>query len=191
MNFELLARSTSEKNVQAAFIKTNSYGKILLLQNPIHPKSAKTLSIKIELDTSPPFGSAYETRYLDFPFAFPVTLQDSASLFAGKIHALLCRPYVKGRDWYDFIWYVARKTPVNLPFVSSSIFQHGPWKGLDINFDLTWLLKELHKKVASIDWEMAKSDVERFLPASKLPSLQVWSQAFFDSRIEKVASGFI
>ena len=190
LNFELIDRSSIEKNIQTAFIKTDSYGKILLLKNPIYPKATKKISIKVELDCHPPFGSTYETRYLDFPFAFPVTLQDPQSLFAGKMHAILCRPYTKGRDWYDFIWYVARKTPINLPFLSAALFQHGPWKGLAINIDFKWLVGELQKKVVIINWEVVKADVERFLPVSELPSLAVWSQAFFDSRIEKMA-GYI
>jgi hypothetical protein len=71
------------------------------------------LQIKLEIDTNPPAGSEYELRYLGFPLPYSVKTQDLPSLFASKSHALLCRKYVKGRDWYDFVWYVSRKVSNN------------------------------------------------------------------------------
>ncbi len=63
-------------------------------------------------------AASYDMPVLDYPFPAAVRIFDLASLFAGKLHALMCRNYLKGRDWYDFIWYTARRTPVNRLLVS-------------------------------------------------------------------------
>jgi len=83
---------------------------------------------------------------MDFPYLSPVTVQDLASLFAGKIHALLCRNYVKGRDWYDFIWYTARKTPVNYRYFEKALHQSGPWKSAEVHVDRVWLREALYQE---------------------------------------------
>jgi len=184
--FELVDRSKTEKNIQTAFLKTDSYGKILVLKNPLHKKSAKKIVIKIEVDSHPPLGSGYEVRFLDFPFLCPVTLQDSASLFSGKIHALLCRGYMKGRDWYDFLWYVSKKIPYNEMFLSAALFQYGPWK--DLSFEMTpdWVKKELRRKIGEIDWQEARADASRFLSVRDQASLTSWTADFFFYWVEKM-----
>lgn len=89
----------------------------------------KKQKIKLEIDVDPPANSHFEYSYLDFPLDFEVCHQDLSSNFALKIHALLCRPFLKGRDWYDFNWYVKQNTSPNLPHLQSALFQWGPWKG--------------------------------------------------------------
>jgi hypothetical protein len=89
----------------------------------------KKLNIKLEIDTNPPKGSVVETRFLDFPLDSAIAVQDLQSNFAGKCHALLCREYIIGRDWFDFTWYVNRKIKPNLLFLTNAIAQQGPWAG--------------------------------------------------------------
>ncbi len=67
----------------------------------------RTMKIKLEIDTNPPPGSGEDSSFLDFPADYEVRHQYPPSNFALKIHALLCRGYLKGRDWYDFSWYVS------------------------------------------------------------------------------------
>lgn len=139
-----------------------------------------------EVDTNPPEGGGFETKYLDFPFPFPVAVQDGASLFAGKSHALLCREYVKGRDWFDFVWYVGRKTPLNYGFLSAAIDQQGPWRGKGAVVTKEWYLREMEKKVANIDWDDARRDVISFLKAADLPIVQMWGRDYFMDRLQKM-----
>src|SRR3990167_5840855 len=108
---EVTNKKKLDKAIKTAFLKADSEGGILILKD-IRTNRPK-LQIKLEIDTNPPGGSEYELKYLDFPLPYSVQTQDLPSLFASKSHALLCRDYTKGRDWYDFIWYVSRKTPVN------------------------------------------------------------------------------
>lgn len=97
-----------------------------------------TRRIKFKVDTNPPPGSGIEIKYVDFPFVSSVTVQDKPSLFAGKIHALLCREYIKGRDWYDFLWYTSQGVEINYQFLASALRQQGPWQGQSIQVDLDW-----------------------------------------------------
>jgi predicted nucleotidyltransferase component of viral defense system len=129
--FEIQDRSSTDSNVKAVFLKDNSLGKILLLkhQNPGTPKS---IQIKLEVDINPPLGGKIEQRYIEFPVTVPVVIHDLPSLFAGKSHALLCRNWEKGRDWYDFIWYVGKKVVPNFALLSNAIRQMGPWKDKEI-----------------------------------------------------------
>lgn len=87
------------------------------------------IKVKQEIDVEPPAESAFEYTYLDFPADYEVCHQDLSSNFALKIHALLCRKFVKGRDWYDFNWYVKQSVTPNLPHLKNALVQYGPWEG--------------------------------------------------------------
>jgi hypothetical protein len=114
-----------------------------------------------------------------------VCVFDLPSLFAGKMHALLCREYLKGRDWYDFIWYTARKTPINYALLSAALTQMGPWKGGAVRADRAWCLQQLRSKIEATDWKQAREDVHRFVKRNEQPSLAVWSREFFLAQCEK------
>jgi len=128
-NIEIVSQSKADAAVRKAFIKDDSVGKLLQLDNIVRTGPMRKIRIKFEVDTNPPAGSGYELKYLDFPFVSSVLLQDLPSLFAGKIHAMLCREYVKGRDWYDFIWFTSRGVGINDKFLASALKQQGPWRG--------------------------------------------------------------
>src|SRR3546814_13455615 len=102
-----------------------------------------TIRIKLEIDVNPPAGSGEDATYLDFPADYEVRHQDLPSNFALKIHALLCRGFLKGRDWYDFSWYVAKGTAPNLPLLRAALIQAGPWAGDEsIAVNMPWLKDE-------------------------------------------------
>lgn len=182
----LMDRSKADATVQKAFLKEDSLGGELILRHFPRDRKPKKIQIKLEVDTNPPSGSEQETRYLDFPFPFAVTVQNSPSLFAGKSHALLCREYTKGRDWYDFIWYVSRQTKINFEFLSAACRQQGPWKGKPLSTTKEWVLEEMEKKIRSIPWEEAKKDVARFLKPKQQQTLSLWGLDFFLERLKKL-----
>ncbi|MCB0308229.1 MAG: nucleotidyl transferase AbiEii/AbiGii toxin family protein [Bdellovibrionales bacterium] len=173
-------------NVRSRFLKEDSIGSLVTFehQKDIHG----AISIKVEVDINPPAGALFETKYVDFPIDFPVKAFDRPSLFAGKSHALLCRKYVKGRDWFDLGWYIAQKTKINFDLLSAAIDQLGPWQGSGHRVDVDWYVKEMKIRINSIDWEKAKKDVERFLKLTDLKSLDLWSKDFFIEKINKLAA---
>jgi predicted nucleotidyltransferase component of viral defense system len=183
---EVINRNKLDKVVKTAFLKAESLGGILVIKD-LRTNRPK-LQIKLEIDTNPPQGSSYELKYLDFPLPYGVKTQDLPSLFAGKIHALLCRSYTKGRDWYDFVWYVSRKTPVNFSLLKHAILQKSPWE--DVHVDAQWLFTKLEEKIKHTDWNEAKKDVARFLKPRELLTLDLWSNEFFLSRLDKLKQGY-
>lgn len=129
-------------------------------------------------------------RYLDPLLAGPTEfgLQDLPSNFALKIHALLCRPYIKGRDWYDFNWYIKQKVSPNLPHLEAALNQFEPWMTQNPVVSTRWIVDRLDEKIATIDWKVAAADVERFLGAADRESLKIWSVRFFSARASQLLS---
>jgi predicted nucleotidyltransferase component of viral defense system len=184
---ELQDRSRADEVVKKAFIKDDSWGRLLQVKYT-NSSGAKTrkIKVKIEVDTNPPEGSGLEEKILDFPFPFTVLTQDLPSLFAGKSHALLCRKYIKGRDWYDFLYYVRKKTIPNYLFLQNALQQMGPWQGENISIDGNWYKTQMSKRIQEIDWPAARRDVQRFLKEHEKPPLELWSENFFMSQLEKL-----
>jgi predicted nucleotidyltransferase component of viral defense system len=165
--------------VQKAFLKTDSIGKILELDLPFERHQARKIRIKLEIDINPPTGSTFTTSYITFPVTAPMTTQSLESGFALKLHALLCRSYVKGRDWYDFVWYVARKTAPDPDLLGQALRQQGPWAGQPIAVTGHWVRENMVATIRRIDWSAARDDVQRFLPLREQEGLRAWSADFF------------
>ncbi|MBI1869698.1 MAG: nucleotidyl transferase AbiEii/AbiGii toxin family protein [Chlamydiae bacterium] len=182
---EIQDRQKVSDTVKKVFLKDDSVGKLLIFKHSRWTRASRKIRVKLEIDTNPPEGSQFEVKFLDFPFPFPVTVHDLPTLFAGKSHALLCREYVKGRDWYDFVWYTSRKTPINFKFLASAIFQQGPCQNQNLNIDQVWYCREMENKIRSMDWERVKEDVKRFLKKGSEGMLEFWNEAFFLERLNK------
>ena len=113
------------------------------------------------------------------PIPFVVKTYDEPSLFAGKLHAVLCRAWknrVKGRDFYDFIWYLSRKTKPNLQHLQKRLEQSGKWNTSE-SLTLPVLKDMLCERFKEIDFEAAKKDVMPFVKDSR--KLDLWSADFF------------
>jgi predicted nucleotidyltransferase component of viral defense system len=186
---EIDDRSKAGAAVRQAFVKDDSVGKLLSFRYRPRTGPMRKLRIKLEVDTNPPSGAAYEMPILDFPFPAAVRVFDPPSLFAGKLHALLCRSYLKGRDWYDFVWYTARRTSINHELLSAALDQQGPFKGRAPKTDDAWCVKQLRATIEEIDWGQARRDVQRFVRPSELPSLELWTREFFKERSARLAEG--
>lgn len=185
---EIEDRSKGEQAVRKAFLKDDSMGKILRLAYRPSTGPLRKLRIKLEVDTRPPHGATYKMPVLDYPFPSAVRIFDLPSLFAGKMHALLCRSYIKGRDWYDFIWYSAHRVAINHALLSSALNQQGPWAGSGIKTDDAWCRTKLSEVIQLLDVKQAREDVRRFLRPIELPSLEMWSQAFFLQQCRKLGA---
>lgn len=185
---EIDDRSRIDQTVRKAFLKDQSLGSLLTLDYRPRTGPMRKLRIKLEVDTSPPEGATYAMPVLDYPFPSAVRIFELPSLFAGKMHALLCRDYLKGRDWYDFVWYTARRTPINHGLLSSAIDQQGQWAGSGVATDNAWCVAELTAAIREVDWGRAREDVQRFLKPIELPSLELWTAEFFIAQCKKLSA---
>ncbi|MFC1706806.1 nucleotidyl transferase AbiEii/AbiGii toxin family protein [Planctomycetota bacterium] len=190
IHFEVTDRSSQETAVRKAFLKTDSIGTTLDVDLPFNRHVRKKLRIKLEVDTRPPAGSTFETRYLTFPATAAITTQTLASGFATKLHALLCRSYTKGRDWYDFIWYVGKRVIPSLPLFECAIAQQGPWAGTNQTVTEAWLVAAVRSRISTTDWETAARDVRRFLPAEEQNGLALWGKELFLQQVDQLEACF-
>lgn len=184
---EISDRSKPGEAVRKAFLKDTSVAGLLTLGYRPRDGRMKKLRIKVEVDTNPPSGASYEMPFMDFPFPAAVRIFDLPSLFAGKLHALLCRTYVKGRDWYDFIWYTAARTPINHELLSAALDQQGPWKGQSPRTDNAWCMKELGGIIDELDVDEIRRDMQRFVKPRELPSLELWSRELFRKQCSRLS----
>lgn len=176
-------KKTNESKIESAFIKANTYQELLRIGVPdfsykgLHARA--NLKIKFEVDTDPPQKFQTETKTLMQPIPVGIRLYRPSDLFAGKMHAALCRLWqkrIKGRDWYDFSWYVRRKTPLNLEHLQERMWQSGC---LAKNKELTQSVftKMLKEKINDLDIDNALRDIQPFIRDQS--SLASWSKNFF------------
>ena len=181
---------SAESAVQSAFLKANTLNQLLVIETSeellktIH--RGQILKIKLEIDTDPPPEFETHTRYLLQPIPFAVRTYTLPDLFAGKMHAILCRRWkkrVKGRDWYDLVWYAANHPQLHLVHLEKRMRQSGHWKGRQ---QLTpELFKQLlHQTVDKLVVDQARKEVEAFIRDQK--SLAIWSQAFFQDIADRI-----
>jgi predicted nucleotidyltransferase component of viral defense system len=187
IRFEVQDKSHVEAAVKKAFLKTDSVGQILILDLPYSRRDSKKIRIKLEVDTNPPEGSHFETHYIAFPVTAAVTTQSLSSGFASKSHALLCRGYTKGRDWYDFLWYVSRKIVPDFILLGNALYQLGPWKGRRVKVTAEWYVGAMNARIREVDWAEAKMDVARFVHAREQESIALWSQDLFLYHLDRLA----
>ena len=184
---EAIPKGRMQQRIKKAVIKDNSITNQLSLSF-YQGREGQKINIKLEIDVEPPGSSGYAYAYLDFPTDYEVCHQDLSSNFALKIHALLCRGFLKGRDWYDFNWYLKQKVSPNLPHLKNALVQYGPWQGQDdLAVDISWLKNVMQEKIDSIDWKEAADDVERFLKPGAVESLKLWSARFFSAKLHLLA----
>lgn len=150
-------------------------------------KQLKKVIIKLEIDTNPPKGAIITNANLDFPILHQVKVGTLETLFAGKINALLTRPFMKGRDWYDFLWYVRNDTNINYEFLKNALLQMGTYQSKYLKVvDRDFVANELSKKIKSLDWDDVRKDVERFLKPYEQDSLKIWGEDLFLDRVKKI-----
>lgn len=156
-NFEIeIMRRDKEKNVLSEFIRFKS----LLLDLGLSQHKNEKLLIKLEIDSNPPLGYQTEIALINKDFLFKVQTYDLSSLFAGKLHAFLFRKYAKGRDYYDLLWFLAKKVPVNYNLLSSAAKQT---QGEAFHVDAGILKNLLKAKIEGTNFTHISHDATVFL----------------------------
>jgi predicted nucleotidyltransferase component of viral defense system len=182
-----------ESAVQSAFLKADSLKQLLVIETAEEilrevPRG-QVLKIQLEVDTDPPPGFATDTKYLLRPIPFAVRVYALPDLFAGKMHAVLCRRWkkrVKGRDWYDLVWYAAHHPRVHLSHLEQRMRQSGHWKNKEA-LSAGSFKKLMYEAIERLPVNRARREVEPFV--SNPDSVKIWSRNFFKdvaSRIQIV-----
>ena len=157
-DYSLTIKAKSEKNDKSAFLKFEG----LLYEIGLSPHRSETISIKVEIDTQPPSGAGLETSVVRRHCLLNLQHHDKGSLLAGKLHALLSRRYVKGRDIYDLMWYLSDKTwpEPNLVLLNHALKQTGG-KGKAVTAE-NWRNK-ISVLISMYDWDKVMADVRPFV----------------------------
>ena len=169
--------------IKSGFLKGNTLNhlvKVFSMDKPISgvPNNA-VISIKIEIDTNPPRGANYERLYRFLPFNFSASLFDLPSLFAGKLHALLCRSWQtreKGRDFYDYVWYLQKGVAININHLEQRMRQTGHWMR-ELNLSKEALIDLLNKRFSEVDYNQVVDDIAPFI--TDLSTLSSYNKEFF------------
>ncbi len=180
----------SDSDVQSAFLK----GDTLSLMMSFFPKSEdarkfvsnQKMRIKFEVDTDNPKGGTIETKFRFLPAPYEIKVFDEPTLFAGKIHAIICRNYrnhVKGRDYYDYLFYIGKGSRFNLEYLEGKLKNTG---AIPQSEELTAkIVKDmLRKRFETVDYESAKEDVSNFIDDKT--GLDLWKKELFFSSLDNL-----
>jgi len=194
--FETKAQEVSPQGIARSHVRTGPISNILT----VAPSSGlgslggiarlfasnQTLKIRLEVDTGLARNYREESVFLLYPIPFPLLTMGLPSLFAGKMHAILCRTWetrTKGRDWYDLVWFLKKRVAIDMGFLEEKLRNSGHWSAavpLTINS-----VKEMYlARVEALDVESAKRDVEPFLKNPQ--STSAWSREFFVSLADRL-----
>ncbi len=177
-------------NIDSSFVKLNTAKHFLIVSAPrdlvrrVHHQA--NIKVKFEIDIDPPPGFSTEGIQIFRPAPFTVRTYTLPDLFAGKLSAVLCRTWqhrVKGRDWFDLIWFVASHIPVHMGHLRQRLLQSQFIKN-DFIFGQKELKESLNQKLEGLDLERAMSDVRIFLKDKR--QLDGWSKDLFKAVIQRI-----
>ena len=181
---------TAETQVQSAFLKADTARHLLVIEaaEPILRQipRGQMLKIRLEIDTDPPEGFLTETKFLLLPIPFGVRTYVLPDLFAGKMHAVLCRRWknrVKGRDWYDLVWYAANHPELHLAHLEARMIQSGhltPGQQLSPE----GFQSRVNDAIETLDVPQARKEVQPFVRNPE--SLAIWSKDFFRDVVRRI-----
>ena len=187
---------SSNSAITSAFVKGNTIEHLLNINAPkditnkIHKD--QTVKIKLEVDTNPPLNFQTQNIIRLTPRPFSINAFMLPSLYAGKMHAILCRSWStrpKGRDWYDLIWYIANSVELDSIHLKARLSQSCKYlesNEIKIPENLTKKnIKELLlERLKTLDVDKAKNDVQPFI--KDMREIELWSKEFFETVIENI-----
>jgi len=171
-------QKNKETNIKSAFLKDDT-----AIYN-LHFRTERRIKIKIEVDVNPPPGFTVEPKLLLLPFSFMSSCYTLPDLYAGKIHALLFRHWknrVKGRDWYDFEWYVKNNTPLNFDHFCERTRQS---ELFDNDFTHDNFKELLKNKISKTNIKLVKTDIRPFI--KKPEEMDIWSVEYFTQLVDMI-----
>lgn len=183
-------KKAADTGIESAFLKGNTAKNLLIID--ANMARAGTVhrhlmcKIKLEVDIDPPPEARFEMKTLLTPIPFQVKLYTLPDLFAGKLHAILCRSWksrVKGRDYYDLVWYIGRNIPCHLEQLRARMIQSGHMK-FDEKLDRDELIRRLRERFERVNVQQAADDVRPFIQDPD--ALKLWNKHFFHDLVNKL-----
>ena len=158
--YQVELKLNDRKTVHSAFIRFPG----LLFDLGLSPQRSEVLAVKIEIDTNPPAGAVLAVSVVRRHVILQLQHYDKASLLSGKLHAILARPYTKGRDVYDLLWYLSDPAwpQPNLEFLNNALAQTG-WQGESLT--ATNWKETVHLHLDAVNWKDVVEDVRPFAEA--------------------------
>ncbi len=181
---------SAQSMIQSAFLKADTLKHLLVINTTENLTASiprgQVLKIKVEVDTDPPSGFDTETRFLLQPIPFSVRAFSLPDMFAGKMHAVLCRGWkgrVKGRDWYDLVWYAANHPQLHLKHLEQRMIQSSHLKKTE-RLTQEKLSTIAEAVIGNLDVNQARREVEPFVKDPE--TLTVWSRDFFRDIVRRI-----
>ncbi len=143
----------------------------------------RNIRIKVEIDVNPPAGHTTEIKPLLWPSPVSIVAHDIPSLFAGKLHAVLTRPYDKGRDWYDLAWYVQRRAEINFTALKNALVQTSSCDACT-SINAETVKEMLIARLEQMNLEQVKADVRPLVPDGR--EVNMWDKNLFRGIIEQI-----
>jgi len=191
----------SDSTIKSAFLKGNTSQHLLNIEAPADIVKTfgqgRLVKIKFEVDTQPPLDFESEKKTLLVPSPFTINIMTLPSLFAGKMHAILCRNWSsrpKGRDWYDLVWYISHGYELDMKHLNARLQQNCAWQegqGVTIpeEIDEDYIVQLLKNRINNLDITAAKRDIEVFISDKR--TLELWSRDFFMEIVQKIKIKYI
>jgi predicted nucleotidyltransferase component of viral defense system len=191
--FEVDVEEVDKENparIESAFVKANTKMHFLKIdaakQFADRIQSNKKMKIKFEVDVDPPLGFATEVKPLLPPITSSIKILKLSDLFAGKMHAVLFRQWnkrIKGRDFYDLLWYLRVKAPIHIAYLESKMRSGKEWN-LKRKMTREDLLSLLEERIKSIDFKRAREDVANFIADPE--EVSSWNTELFLAAIPQI-----
>ena len=193
IKIETKNKSREDLPVKRAFIKDNSIAQLLDFKwASRRTDTPQKITVKLEIDTNPPAGAYLKSKIISFPDKQNVVLYDESSAFAGKCHALLTRKYTKGRDWYDFLFYVANKIPPNRQLLTNALIQTNDYIYDDEVISPKHLIQMLNNKIETLNMDEILEDLNGFISFEKIKVIRDFDKTIFynaTNNLEKQLNG--
>jgi len=157
--YDVILKVSDQETVHSAFVRFRG----LLYELGLSPHREQILAVKIEVDTNPPAGAGLATSVVRRYVTLQLQHHDRASLLAGKLHATLQRPYIKGRDVYDLLWYLSDPgwPAPNLTLLNNALRQTA-WQGEPLT-EGNWR-NTVGQRLRGLAWDHVIADARPFLP---------------------------
>lgn len=181
-------KEDSDSAIGSAFVKQSTLRGLILIESKVKTSRDERIKVRLEIDKSNPSGATYEKPFIYQPEVAQIKTLDRPSLFAGKMHAIIARQYqknVKGRDYFDLLFYLRDGVRINLPYLENKLKDTGHINPMEVLSEDR--LREIFlEKIADVNFKQAVTDVSPYISSRQQEGLRLWSSNFFAALAPKL-----